>query len=112
MYMHSPFKHIQAAHCESGVTNSLLRNIGIDKMTEPLAFGIGSGLFFGYVPFLKINGGPAIPFRSFSGIIFKKNCQSLGIRGNRKKFSSRQAAQLFLEQCLEKGLAVGGQEGG
>ncbi len=109
--MHSPFKHIQAAHCESGVTNSLLRNIGIDKMTEPLAFGIGSGLFFVYVPFLKINGGPAIAFRSFPGIIFKQTCQSLGIRVTRKKFSSRQAAQLFLDQCLEQGLAVGCQVG-
>jgi hypothetical protein len=109
--MHSAFKHIQAAHCESGVTNSLLRNAGIDKMTEPLAFGIGSGLFFVYVPFLKINGGPAIAFRSFPGIIFKQTCQSLGIPVTRKKFSSREAAQTFLDQCLAEDRAVGCQVG-
>src|SRR5260221_3450212 len=111
MYMHSPFKHIQAAHCESGVTNSLLRNIGIDKLTDLWPLGIGWVLFFVYVPFLKINGGRAIAFRSFPGIIFKQTCQSLGIRVTRKKFSSRQAAQLFLDQCLEQGLAVGCQVG-
>ncbi len=109
--MHSAFKHIQAAHCESGVTNSLLRNAGIEKMTEPLAFGIGSGLFFVYVPFLKINGGPAIAFRSFPGIIFKQTCQSLGIPVIRKKFSSRAAAQTFLDQCLSEDRAVGCQVG-
>jgi hypothetical protein len=109
--MHSAFKHIQAAHCESGVTNSLLRNAGIGQMTEPLAFGIGSGLFFVYVPFLKINGGPAIAFRSFPGIIFKQTCQSLGIQVIRKKFSSRGAAQAFLDRCLAEDRAVGCQVG-
>ncbi len=39
------FEHIQAAHCENGVTTSLLRSVGISRITEPLAFGIGSGLF-------------------------------------------------------------------
>ncbi|MCW3117120.1 MAG: hypothetical protein JWM28_1202, partial [Chitinophagaceae bacterium] len=38
------FNHIQAAHCENGVTTSLLQHHGIEKITEPLAFGIGSGL--------------------------------------------------------------------
>jgi len=109
--MHSAFKHIQAAHCESGVTNSLLRNAGVVQMTEPLAFGIGSGLFFVYVPFLKINGGPAIAFRSFPGIIFKQTCQSLGIPVIRKRFSSREAAQTFLDQCLAEDRAVGCQVG-
>ena len=40
------FEHKQAAHCETGVTRNLLQYAGVDKMTEPLAFGIGAGLFF------------------------------------------------------------------
>ena len=40
------FEHMQSAHCENGVTRSLLKNIGVHQITEPLAFGIGSGLFF------------------------------------------------------------------
>jgi len=111
MNSNSPFEHMQAAHCESGVTTSLLRNSGITQMTEPLAFGIGSGLFFVYVPFIKISGGPAIAFRSFPGIIFKQTCRSLGIGVTRKKFSSREKAQQFLDDCLSEGRAVGCQVG-
>jgi hypothetical protein len=105
------FKHIQAAHCENGVTTNLLRDIGVDKITEPLAFGIGSGLFFVYIPLLKINNGPAFAFRTMPGLIFKRTCQSLGIRVVRKKFSSRKKAQQYLDQCLEAGHAVGCQAG-
>src|ERR1043166_3869422 len=51
------FTHYQHAHCESGVTTNLLRHAGI-QITEPLAFGIGAGLFFGHLPFLKVSGTP------------------------------------------------------
>ena len=50
--MQISFEHLQSAHCENGVTRSLLKNIGISQMTEPLAFGIGAGMFFVYIPFL------------------------------------------------------------
>jgi hypothetical protein len=105
------FEHIQAGHCENGVTVSLLRNIGVDKITEPLAFGIGSGLFFVYIPLLKVNNGPAFAFRTMPGLIFKRTCKALGIPVRRKKFSSKKKAQEFLEACLEAGHAVGCQVG-
>lgn len=38
------FIHFQHAHCESGVTTNLLRHYGIE-ISEPMAFGIGAGLF-------------------------------------------------------------------
>ena len=105
------FEHVQAAHCETGVTRNLLRHAGLDKITEPLAFGIGSGLFFVYIPLLKINNGPAIAFRSMPGLIFKKTCDSLGITVIKKKFSSKEQAQLFLDECIGEGHAVGCQVG-
>ncbi len=105
------FKHLQAAHCENGVTTNLLRTIGVDKITEPLAFGIGSGLFFVYVPFLKINKGPAIAFRTMPGLIFKRTCNALNIPVVRKKFSSKDAAEKYLAQCLLAGQPVGCQVG-
>ncbi len=105
------FKHIQAAHCENGVTTNLLRGIGIDKMTEPLAFGIGSGLFFVYLPFLKINKGPAIAFRTMPGLIFKRTCNSLNIPVVRKKFSSKESAEKYLQECIQSGQPVGCQVG-
>lgn len=109
--MISNFKHEQSAHCESGVTRNLLKNIGIEKITEPLAFGMGAGLFFVYVPLIKINNGPAIAFRSLPGIIFKRTCHSLGIKVTRKKFSSRKEAKEMLDKKLAEGYAVGCQVG-
>jgi hypothetical protein len=105
------FEHLQSAHCENGVTTNLLRSVGVNKITEPLAFGIGSGLFFIYIPFLKINKGPAIAFRTQPGLIFKRTCKSLGIPVVRKKFSSREEAQKVLDECLQSGKPVGCQVG-
>ncbi len=105
------FEHLQAAHCENGVTTNLLNTIGIRHMTEPMVFGIGSGLFYIYIPIMKINGGPAIAFRTQPGLIFKRTCKSLGIPVIRKKFSSKQEAEKFLMQCLEQGHPVGCQVG-
>ncbi len=105
------FKHLQAAHCENGVTTNLLRTIGVDKITEPLAFGIGSGLFFVHVPFLKINKGPAIAFRTMPGYIFKRTCNSLNIPVVRKKFNSKESAEKYLQECLQAGHPVGCQVG-
>ena len=105
------FKHQQSAHCESGVTSSLLRASSSDKITEPLAFGIGAGLFYVHVPFIKINNGPAIAFRTFPGVIFKRTCHALGIPLVRKKFSSKAQAESFLNECISEGRPVGCQVG-
>ena len=39
------FVHHQSAHCENGVASNLLRHKGVN-ISEPMVFGIGSGLFF------------------------------------------------------------------
>ena len=109
--MTSTFEHLQAAHCENGVTANLLRYAGISQITEPLAFGMGSGLFFIHIPLLKINNGPAIAFRTMPGLIFKRTCHSLNIKVVRKKFSSKEQAEKILLQCLENGQPVGCQVG-
>ena len=105
------FEHIQAAHCENGVTVSLLRNAGVHQITEPLAFGLGAGLFFIYLPLLKINNGPVIAFRTFPGLIFKRTCKGLRIPITRRKFTSKLKATAFLEQCLNSGNPAGCQVG-
>jgi hypothetical protein len=105
------FEHLQAAHCENGVTKNLLRFNGVEQITEPLAFGIGSGLFFIYIPLLKINNGPAFAFRTMPGNIFKRTCKSLGIPVVRKRFSSKENAEKFLEARLNEGMPVGCQVG-
>ncbi|RMG21458.1 MAG: DUF4872 domain-containing protein [Bacteroidetes bacterium] len=109
--MKLPFEHIQAAHCENGVTTNLLRHIGIEQISEPLAFGIGSGLFFIYLPFLKINHGPAFAFRTMPGMIFRRTCRALGIPVVRRKFRSPARAEAYLNECLQRGQPVGCQVG-
>jgi hypothetical protein len=109
--MQIPFEHIQSAHCENGVTTNLLRHAGISKINEPLAFGIGSGLFYIQIPFLKVNNAPAFSYRTMPGLIFKRTCKSLGIPVERKKFSSPGKAEKVLNDCLEAGQPVGCQVG-
>jgi len=105
------FEHIQSAHCENGVTTALLRHRGIGFITEPLAFGIGSGLFYIQIPFLTVNNGPAISFRTMPGAIFSRTCKSLGIEVVRKKFSSEEKAQAYVEKLVDEGVPVGCQVG-
>ena len=97
------YEHLQAAHCENGVTTSLLQHYCLHQITEPLAFGIGSGLFFIYIPFMKVNDGPAISFRTMPGMIFKRTCKSLDIPILRKKFSSKENARQALDNRLQSG---------
>ena len=42
------FEHHQTAHCENGVASNLLLNKGL-KLSEPMIFGIGSGLFLSLI---------------------------------------------------------------
>lgn len=111
MHIQLPFEHKQSAHCENGVTSNLLRFSGLNSISEPLAFGMGSGLFYIHIPFLKINNGPAISFRTMPGMIFKRTCKSLGIKVIRKKFSSESEAMQFLDRCLADGQPAGCQVG-
>jgi hypothetical protein len=101
--MKPEYNHLQAAHCENGVTTSLLQHYGVHQITEPLAFGIGSGLFFIYIPFMKVNDGPAISFRTMPGLIFKRTCRSLNISILRQKFSSKEKARQALDDRLLSG---------
>jgi hypothetical protein len=94
------FEHRQAAHCESGVTSNLLRVNSNGKITEPLAFGIGAGLFFAHIPFIKINNGPAIAFRTLPGHIFNRTCKSLGIPLSGKSFFQKKKLSCFYRNAL------------
>jgi hypothetical protein len=105
------FQHIQTAHCENGVTVSLLRHYGVEKITEPLAFGMGSGLFYIYIPFMKVNNGQAISFRTMPGMIFKRTCKALDIPIVRKKFSSQELAMAELDKRLQSGSPAACQVG-
>lgn len=109
--MESNFKHLQTAHCENGVATGLLRHHGLEFMTEPLMFGLGSGIFYIHIPFLMVNGGPAISYRSMPGWIFSRASKLMGVKVNRKKFSSEKEAYDYLNKQIQIGNPVGCQVG-
>lgn len=105
------FNHLQTAHCENGVATNLLRHHGLDFMTEPLVFGLGAGILYIHIPFLKVNYAPTVSFRSMPGSIFKNASKGLGIKVVHKKFSNKEKAQIFVDQQLAQGNLVGCQVG-
>ncbi len=101
------FKHHQAAHCENGVTSNLLQHYGVD-LSEAMVFGLGSGIFFSYMPFYKLNGLPVISFRPYPGMIFNRVCRSLGVKIQRHKFPGKaEEAMDALDEILARGIPVG-----
>ena len=104
--MQADFQHKQAAHCENGAIVNLLGDKGF-KISEPMAFGLGSGLFFVYLPFLKINHAPGISYRPMPGKIFNRMAKRLGIKVQRLKFSDPKKAQQKLDENLSKNIPTG-----
>jgi hypothetical protein len=100
------FNHKQAAHCENGVASNLLNHYGF-KLSEPMVFGIGSGLFFSYMPFLKLNGLPVVSFRPWPGKIFDRLTRRLGVKIQRHKFKNQAASMEALDRNLEQGIPTG-----
>ena len=56
------FIHTPSAHCETGTVSNLLRSYGLE-MSEPMVFGLASGMTFAYLKQIKINGLPLIAYR-------------------------------------------------
>lgn len=104
------FVHRQSAHCESGVTANLLTHHGLE-LSEPMAFGIGAGLFFAHIPFIKLFTMPMTTFRSMPGAVFKRVCGQLGVTVRRRRFRNPDEAMAALDRVLEQGRPVGLQTG-
>lgn len=104
------YQHRQSAHCENGATAGLLSHYGVE-MSEAMAFGLGAGLFFGYIPFIRLNHLPLTTFRIAAGSIFKRVTRELGIKITTRKFRDQQLAMTVLDETIGKGVPVGLQTG-
>jgi len=101
------FEHRNAAHCETGVTSSLLRFYDY-QLSEPMAFGIGAGLFFIYIPFVSLKGDmPKFSFRTMPGTIFGRVMKNLRVNIGVKHFSNREKAMEEMDELLAAGIPVG-----
>lgn len=108
--MQIDFKHNQSAHCENGVVSNLMRHNGFD-VSEPMVFGIGSGLLFSYLPFIKVDHAPVFTYRIIPGLIFKRFAKRVGVKVKREKFKSPATAKARLDENLDKNNPVGLQVG-
>lgn len=108
--MEIKFTHHQSAHCENGVVSNLMKHNGFD-VSEPMVFGIGSGLLFCYIPLLMVNHAPAITYRAMPGFIFKRFAKRVGIKIKREKFKDPKKAKERLDKNLENNNPVGLQVG-
>jgi hypothetical protein len=72
-----------------------------------MAFGIGAGIFFAHIPFVKVSGTPGTTFRTWPGAIFKRVTQRLHIDVHTEKFSTPQKAMQALDNVLATDKPVG-----
>lgn len=104
------FPHRQSAHCESGVAANLLTHHGL-PFSEAMAFGVGSGLFFAYFPFVRINHLPLTTFRSAPGRIIRQVAKRLGVGVTFRTFRDAANGMAELDRLLADGVPVGAQTG-
>ncbi len=100
------FEHRPAAHCENGVIANLLRFYGFD-ISEPMIFGMSSGLFFSHIPFVKLSGMAVTSFRTFPGVLFSRISRLLGFKRQVKRFLNQERAMQKMDDVLLSGTPVG-----
>lgn len=105
--MTTDFIHRQAAHCETGAISSLLQHYDLD-VSEPMVFGLASGIAFAYLPMVKINGLPLVAYRMPPRMIIKslsRRIKGLDIRFN--KFKNEADGMAALDKKLAENTIVG-----
>ena len=101
-----PFQHQQSAHCESGVMASLLTHAGL-PISEPMAFGLASGLAFAYLPIVKLSGMPLIAYRMPPKHLIKTLSKRLGARLHTRTFGNPEQGRRELDAALDSGRLAG-----
>jgi hypothetical protein len=99
------FNHNMAAHCESGTLTALLNYKGLE-ITEPMIFGLGSALYFGYLSRTPNLSFPMFILRTKPGKIRKKIAKRTDIKFNTKQFKSQDEAEQELDSLIAKNIPV------
>lgn len=100
------FEHRPAAHCENGVISNMLRYHGIE-LSEPMIFGLASGLFFSHMPFVKLSGMAVTSFRTFPGVLFSRISKLLGFKIHTRRYLREEKAMADLDRIIASGKPVG-----
>ncbi len=102
------FNHKMAAHCESGTITSLLNHGGL-AITEPLVFGIASGIFFGYFHKMKAFAFPTFIVRNKPGQMRTNIEKRLGAKFKTYSFKDPAKGQMMLDQLIEQNVPTAAQ---
>lgn len=81
------------------------------EVSEPMVFGIGSGLLFSYLPFIKVNHAPVFTYRVLPGYVFNRFAKRVGVKIKREKFRNPKTAKARLDENLRNDNPVGLQVG-
>lgn len=103
------FQHRHAAHCESGVTSTLLTHYGGVQVSEAMVFGLSSAMSFAYLPFVKFGGFPLIAYRMPPKFILKNAVKPFGSRFRFETFRKPEDGMRRLDELLAQGHVVGMQ---
>ena len=101
------FEHKMAAHCETGTVTALLNHGGLE-ITEPMVFGIASGIFFGYFESSNFSF-PMFIVRNKPGSIRKNISKRLGVKFYAKSFRKPEKGMKELDRLLAEGHPVATQ---
>lgn len=105
--MTEEFIHTPSAHCETGTVSNLLRSYGLE-LSEPMVFGLGSGMAFAYLKQIKINGLPLIAYRMPPKMIIKLLSWRIpGLKFKYETFRYADKGMHALDAKLLQGNAVG-----
>ncbi len=102
------YRHKMAAHCESGSITSLLNNAGLE-ITEPMVFGISSGIFFGYFHKMKSFPFPTFIVRNKPGQMRENLSKRIGVKFHNFSFRNIETGKETLDQLLERNIPVAAQ---
>jgi hypothetical protein len=93
-----------AAHCESGTVTALLNHHGLN-ISEPMVFGISSGIFFAY---LRTPGMdfPMFAVRSMPGKLRTKFSDRTGVKFRSRSYRNPLKAERELNELLDRNQPV------
>ncbi len=101
------FDHRQSAHCETGALSNLLRHHGLD-LSEPMIFGLASGLTYAWLPLIRINGLPLMAYRLPPRMIIRNLARRQpDLRIRFRRYRRAEEGMADLDRRLDAGQVVG-----
>ena len=95
-------------HCETGTFLNMLDYYGYRDISEPMAFGIGSGIYFLYSPFLRMRGVILPMLRIKPACIVKNFTERMNIGYHGMQYGCRvNKAMRDLDELVEQKIPVG-----